>query len=201
MSEYVIGLRGGIGTGKSTVSGLFAAKGIVIADADIAARRIVEPGRPAYKAIVEHFGHGILNKDGVLDRAKLRAIVFKDAAKRVFLESKTRPSIVQYLLDEMANAQSPYTVLVLSTGLGKVMGMNRLLVVDAPIELQIKRVMLRDDNTRLQVEAIITAQPSRELRVKDADDVILNDGEIDQLVLEVDKLHELYLTKATSNLS
>ena len=201
MSEYVIGLRGGIGTGKSIVSGLFAAKGIVIADADIAARRIVEPGRPAYKAIVEHFGHGILNKDGVLNRAKLRAIVFKDAAKRVFLESKTRAFIVQYLLEEIAHAQSPYTILVLSTGLGKVMGMNRLLVVDAPIELQIKRVMLRDDNTRLQVEAIITAQPSRELRVKDADDVILNDGEIDQLVLEVDKLHKLYLTEATRKLS
>jgi len=201
VSEYVIGLRGGIGTGKSTVSGLFAAKGIVIADADIAARRIVEPDRPAYKAIVEHFGEGILNEDGVLNRAKLREIVFKDAAKRVFLESKTRAFIVQYLLDEMANALSPYTVLVLSTGLGKVMGMNRLLVVDAPIELQIKRVMLRDDNTRHQVEAIIAAQPSRELRVKDADHVILNDRVIDQLVLEVDKLHELYLTEATSNLS
>ena len=196
MSKYVVGLRGGIGTGKSSVSNLFAAKGIVIADADVVARKIVEPGRPAYTAIVEHFGDQVIKKDGLLNRAKLREIIFKDEAKRIFLESQTRGPIVQDLLDEIAKATSVYTMLVLSTGFGKVMGMNRLLVVDAPIELQIKRVMLRDNNTRYQVESIIAAQPSREQRVRDADDVIINDAAIDQLSLQVDKLHMLYLSQA-----
>ncbi len=201
MSRYVVGLRGGIGTGKSTVSDLFAAKGVVIVDADIAARRIVEPGRPAYNAIVEYFGDDVLQNNGILNRAKLRVLVFKDEAKRLFLESQTRGPIVQDLLDEVANAESPYAILVLSTGLGKVMGMNRLLVVDAPIELQIKRVMVRDNNPRQQVEAILAAQPSRELRVKDADDIILNDDEIDRLEPEVEKLHALYLSEARGNAS
>ena len=201
MSKYVVGLRGGIGTGKSTVSDLFAAKAVVIVDADIAARRIVEPGRPAYNAIVEYFGDDVLQNNGILNRAKLRVLVFKDEAKRLFLESQTRGPIVQDLLDEVANAESPYAILVLSTGLGKVMGMNRLLVVDAPIELQIKRVMVRDNNPRQQVEAILAAQPSRELRVKDADDIILNDDEIDRLELEVEKLHALYLAEARGNAS
>ena len=199
MSKYVVGLRGGIGTGKSTVSDLFAAKGVVIVDADIAARRIVEPGRPAYNAIVEYFGDDVLQNNGILNRAKLRVLVFKDEAKRLFLESQTSGPIVQDLLDEVANAESPYAILVLSTGLGKVMGMNRLLVVDAPIELQIKRVMVRDNNPRQQVEAILAAQPSRELRVKDADDIILNDDEIDRLELDVERLHALYLAEARDN--
>mgnify|MGYP002838885192 FL=1 len=201
MSRYVVGLRGGIGTGKSTVSDLFSAKGVVIVDADIAARRIVEPGRPAYNAIVEYFGDDVLQNNGILNRAKLRVLVFKDEAKRLFLESQTRGPIVQDLLDEVANAESPYAILVLSTGLGKVMGMNRLLVVDAPIELQIKRVMVRDNNPRQQVEAILAAQPSRELRVKDADDIILNDDEIDRLEPEVEKFHALYLSEARGNAS
>ena len=104
-------------------------------------------------------------------------------------------------MDEVANAESPYVILVLSTGLGKVMGMNRLLVVDAPIELQIKRVMVRDNNPQRQVEAIVATQPSRELRVRDADDIILNDDEIDRLEPEVEKLHALYIAEAKSNAS
>ena len=199
MSNYVVGLRGGIGTGKSSVSNLFANKGVVIADADVSARRVVEPGRPSYNAILEHFGDEIIDKNGLLNRVKLREIIFKDKVKRIFVESQTRGSIVQDLLDQIAKAKTPYTMLVLSTGLGKVMGMNRLLVVDAPVELQIKRVMLRDSNTRHQVESIIAAQPSRERRVKDADDLIVNDAEIGQLVLEVEKLHAMYLSEAMRN--
>ena len=196
MSEFVVGLRGGIGTGKSTVSDLFALKGIIVADADIAARRVVEPGRPAYQAIVEYFGEDVLQTDGTIDRAQLRKIVFQDDSKRLFLESQTRGPIVQDLLEEIAAASSPYAMLVLSTGLGKVMGMDKLLVVDAPAETQIQRVMARDGNTRGQVEAILAEQPSRELRVKDADDIILNDGDINILETEVEKLHARYLSAA-----
>ena len=201
MSEFVVGLRGGIGTGKSTVSDIFGDKGVIIADADVAARRVVEPGRPAFKAIVDFFGTEILQKDGYLDRAKLRKIVFQDETKRLFLESKTRGPIVQDLLDEVSRAKSPYSILVLSTGLGKVMGMNRLLVVDAPSELQIERVMARDNNPRSQVEAILEAQPPRNLRLKDADDIILNEGNVEHLAVEVEKLHQLYLKEARKHVS
>ena len=161
----------------------------------------MEPGRPAFQAIVDFFGTQVLQKDGNLDRAKLRKVVFQDETKRLFLESKTRGPIVQDLLDEVSRAKSPYSILVLSTGLGKVMGMNRLLVVDAPSELQIERVMARDNNPRSQVEAILEAQPPRNLRLKDADDIILNEGNVEHLAVEVEKLHQLYLKEARKHVS
>jgi dephospho-CoA kinase len=192
MTDYVVGLRGGIGTGKSTVSDLFADKGIVIADADISARTVVEPGKPAYLALIEKFGDSILQADGTLDRAKMRARVFSNEQDRKFLESQTHGPIIEDLMQSIQNAESEYALLVLSTGTGKWPIMQRLLVVDAPIELQIERVMARDNNSREQVEAIINTQPPREVRVKDADDIILNDGDSEQLKLEVEKLHQLY---------
>ena len=192
MSEYIVGLRGGIGTGKSTVSDLFAARGVTVADADVSARRVVEPGQPAYERIVEAFGSEVLQENGQLDRARLRSIVFADDEKRRFLERQTQGPIVADLLQIVREARSPYAILVLSTGTGKVMGMNRLLVVDAPVEIQIARVMARDSNSREQVEAIIAAQPPREIRVADADDLIINDGDPAHLAPQVDALHERY---------
>lgn len=196
MSDFVVGLRGGIGTGKSTVSDLFAEKGIVVADADVSARTVVEPGRPAYQAIVEYFGDEILLSDGYLNRPKLREIVFADQDKRRFLERQTVGLIVQDLAEQIEAATSAYAVLVLSTGVGKTPQMNRLLVVDASVEQQIERVMARDNNSRAQVEAILEAQPPRQVRLRDADDVILNDGDIEQVTVEVEKLHALYLSLA-----
>ncbi len=196
MTQYVIGLRGGIGTGKSTVSDLFAAKGIVIADADVSARTIVEPGKPAYDAIVAHFGREILQEDQTLDRAALRSRVFSDADERQFLESVTQRRIIEDLYEIVTGATSPYSILVLSTGLGKTAMMQRLLVVDAPAELQVERAMQRDNNTREQVEAIMAVQPTRDVRVREADDLIINDGDLSKLSLEVDQLHQLYLSLA-----
>ncbi len=192
MSEYVVGLRGGIGTGKSTVSDLFAEHGIVIADADISARTVVEPGRPAYTNIVKHFGPDILQADETLDRARLRERVFASKEDRRFLEQQTHGPIIEDLMMILKQATSPYAILVLSTGTGRMAPMNRLLVVDAPQELQIERVMARDNNTRDQVEAILQAQPDRETRVRDADDLIVNDGDPEKLKVEVGKLHQLY---------
>ena len=193
MAKFVVGLRGGIGTGKTSVSDLFAARSVTVADADISARRVVEPGRPAYKKIVEHFGQDILLPDETLDRAKLREIVFQDPASRSFLEQQTQRPIVDDLLTWINDAESAYTILVLSTGLGKWPLMQRLLVVDATRDSQIRRVMARDNNSRQQVEAILNAQPSREDRLQDADDIIVNEGDLAALELEVEKLHALYL--------
>ncbi len=197
MSSFVVGLRGGIGTGKSTVSGLFADAGIVIADADISARTVVEPDKPAYQAIVERFGQSVLQDDKELDRAALRELVFSNNEHRLFVEKQTHGPIIQDLLNITSSADSPYAILVLSTGVGKTPMMHRLLVVDAPLENQISRVMRRDNNTREQVQAILRAQPEREIRMTDADDVIINDGEQEHVALEVKKLHHLYLSLST----
>jgi len=197
MSKFIVGLRGGIGTGKSTVSELFADSGIVVADADISARTVVEPGKPAYKAIFKRFGESVLQKDRTLDRATLRELVFSDDDHRLFVEKQTHSSIIEDLLTITSRADSDYAILVLSTGIGRNPMMHRLLVVDAPLENQISRVMKRDNNTREQVEAILRAQPNRETRMTDADDVIVNDGEQHQLALEVQKLHQLYLALST----
>ena len=197
MSKFVVGLRGGIGTGKSTVSDLFADAGIVVADADISARTVVEPGKPAYEAIVERFGESVVQKDGTLDRPVLRELVFSDNDHRLFVEKQTHSSIVEDLLNITSSADSDYAILVLSTGIGRNPMMDRLLVVDAPLEDQISRVMQRDNNTQKQVAAILRAQPDRKARMTDADDVIINDGEQHQLTLEVQKLHQLYLALST----
>jgi dephospho-CoA kinase len=193
MSKFIVGLRGGIGTGKSTVSELFADFGIVIADADISARTTVEPGKAAYEAIVERFGESVLRKDRTLDRAALRKLVFSDNKHRLFMEKQTHRSIIEDLLSITSNGDSDYAILVLSTGVGKNPMMHRLLVVDAPLESQISRVMRRDNNTYEQVKAILRAQPDRETRMTDADDVIINNREQQQLAKEVHKLHKLYL--------
>ena len=197
MSKFVVGLRGGIGTGKSTVSDLFSEAGIVVADADISARTVVEPGKPAFDAIVERFGESVLRDDKALDRAALRELVFSDNEHRLFVEKQTHGPIIEDLLNITSNADSAYAILVLSTGIGKNPMMHRLLVVDAPLENQISRVIQRDNNTREQVEAILRAQPDRKTRMTDADDVIINDGEQEHLALEVQKLHRLYLSLST----
>ena len=193
MSKFVVGLRGGIGTGKSTVSELFADAGIVIADADVSARTVVEPGKPAYEAIVARFGESVLQEDRTLDRPALRELVFSNNDNRLFVEKQTHRPIIEDLVNITSSADSDYAILVLSTGVGKNPMMHRLLIVDAPLEHQISRVTQRDNNTREQVAAILRAQPDRQTRMTDADDVIVNDGERHQLVLEVQKLHQLYL--------
>ncbi len=191
---FVVGLRGGIGTGKSTVSDLFAGHGITIADADISARKVVEPGTPAHSAIVERFGQNILLADRTLNRAKLREIIFADKQHRRFLESQTHLAIIQDLQQQLALSASPYAILVLSTGLGKTPMMQRLLVVDAPAALQLQRVMARDQNSHEQVLSIMSAQPSREERVQDAEDIIVNSGDLKTLTSKVDLLHQQYLS-------
>ena len=197
MSKFIVGLRGGIGTGKSTVAELFADFGIVVADADISARKVVEPGKPAYEAILERFGESVLQKDKTLDRPALRELVFSDNENRLFVEKQTHDSIIEDLLSITSSANSDYAILVLSTGIGRNSMMHRLLVVDAPLENQISRVMQRDNNTHEQVKAILRAQPDRETRMTNADDVIINDGEQYPLALKVKKLHQLYLTLST----
>ncbi|XOV87308.1 MAG: dephospho-CoA kinase [Pseudomonadota bacterium] len=198
--SFVVGITGGIGSGKTAVTDLFAARGITIADADVASRTVVEPGRPALQAVVEHFGKGVLNADGTLDRRALRNIVFSNEAERKVLESITVPAIMTELRAILAASESAYALLMLSSGGGKSPLVARNLVVDVSVETQISRVMARDQSTREQVLAIMAAQPSRETRLAYADDIITNEGSMETLDAAVEQLHQKYLVLATGSL-
>ncbi len=199
MSNFVVGLTGGIGSGKTAVSDRFHALGISIVDADIAARVVVEPGKPALREIQEHFGAAILQSDGSLDRAALREKVFKHDVERKWLEQLLHPLINKEIQTELSLSTSPYTILVspilIETGQSRFT--NRILVVDVPLEVQIQRTMARDDNSEEQVRNIIKAQTSREQRAAAADDIILNDQDLQKLDHDIAGLHAKYLKMAT----
>ena len=199
MSHFVIGITGGIGSGKTAVTDRFQARGITIADADVASREVVQPGMPALEAIAEHFGPEVIQADGTMDRAAIRKIVFAEPDERKWLESVTVPAIMNNLREVLNRSTSPYSLLMLSSGTGQSPLVQRSLVVDAPPELQISRVMARDANDEEQVRAIMSAQPSRETRLEYADDVIINDGSFERLDEVVQVLHEKYLKMAADN--
>jgi dephospho-CoA kinase len=193
---WVLGLTGGIGSGKSAAAERFAAHGIHMVDADQAARWVVEPGRPALKQLAEHFGAEILQADGSLDRSALRQKIFEDPQQRRWVEALLHPLIAQEIADNLAKATSPYAVFVspLMVESGQYKRTDRLLVIDAPVELQRARTLARDTTTAEQVEAILKAQATREQRLALANDVLLNDRDLAWLHAEVDRLHHFYLT-------
>ena len=193
---WVLGLTGGIGSGKSAAAERFAEHGIHVVDADQAARWVVEPGRPALVQLVEHFGADILQADGRLNRGELRTRIFADAEQRRWVEGVLHPLIAQEIADNLAKATSPYAVFVspLMVESGQYKKTDRLLVIDAPPALQKSRTLARDTTTAEQVEAIMQAQASREQRLALADDVLVNDRDLAWLHSEVDRLHHFYLT-------
>lgn len=192
---HVIGLTGGIGSGKSTVAGLFAEYGIPIIDADQVARELVAPGQPALQRIVQTFGEEILNGDGTLDRKKLRDLIFHDSKQRKQLEAILHPLIREDMLDQLDSLEAPYAILVipLLVDTGNWEMIDRILVVDTEEDLQIERVMQRDNVSLEQAEAIIDNQVSRQERLAAADDVIENIGNTEDLKIQVKRLHEFYL--------
>ena len=195
----VIGITGGIGSGKTAVSDRFAARGITVVDADLASRVVVEPGRPALAAIAEHFGSDVITPDGALDRAALRQRVFADSAERRWLEALLHPLIGEEIRAGLARSTSAYAILVspLLFESGQVEMVDRVLVVDVPESLQVTRTAARDGNSEDQVRAIMAAQADRATRLARADDVIANDGSLDDLDRQVEALHQHYLKLAS----
>lgn len=195
MSKFVVGLTGGIGSGKTTVANLFAAEGITLVDADIVAREVVAKDSKGLKAIVEHFGTEMLTPEGELDRAKLRERIFNQSAEREWLNQLLHPMIRQEMLEQVKNATSPYVIMVVpllfENGLDRLV--NRTLVVDISPELQISRTVIRDQVDATQVNNIINSQCSRSEKLAKADDIIDNQGEISALKREVLALHQRYL--------
>ncbi|MEE4658912.1 MAG: dephospho-CoA kinase [Halieaceae bacterium] len=187
----VVGITGGIGSGKTAVTDRLKTHGIQIVDADIAARVIMQPGQPALAAVAERFGDGILLDDGSLDRAALRKIVFADPAERQWLEQLTHPLIAAEIQRQLAAAQPPYVVFVspLLTETEQAGFCDQIVVVDVPESVQVERTMSRDSNDAAQVQRIMAAQASREARIARADKVIDNSGSLEALQTRVDALH------------
>lgn len=193
----IIGLTGGIGSGKSTVARAFGTRGIGWVDADDIAREVVKPGEPALHAISERYDPSILHPNGELDRAALRAIVFAEPKERAWLEAQTHPRIRQRLierLDELLHHGSPYVLLVspLLFESGQHTLVERALVVDVPQELQLARTQARDGVSHEQASAIIAAQLPRDVRNQRADDIIDNSGDENALNARVAALDARY---------
>jgi dephospho-CoA kinase len=200
MKNFVVGLTGGIGSGKSAVSARFETLGIAVVDADQASRTVVQPGQPALAAIAERFGKGILGSDGGLDRALLRQKIFADPAEREWLEKLLHPRIAIEIFSGLQAATSPYALLVSPLLLEARQDTlaNRVLVVDVRESTQLARTMARDANSEQQVRAIMAAQIGRDARLARADDVIRNEGSLAELHAQVDALHGCYLELAAT---
>ena len=202
MSDYIIGLTGGIASGKSALEREFVARGIFVADADRIAREVVEPGQPALTAVVAHFGKEILTADGRLDRAGLRARIFQNEGARHALEGILHPLIRTRLQAQCHAATSPYAVAMiplLTEGGGRATypWLDRILVVDAPPTLQKSRLMLRDGIDAALAERMIAAQANRTQRLALADDIVVNDGDLAHLRAAIEELDGRYRALAT----
>lgn len=195
MSSFIVGLTGGIGSGKTAVSDRFAKLGIGIVDADVISREVVEPGTEALTAITTHFGKGLIQADGQLDRAALRQTIFADPNAKTWLETLLHPLIAKYTIEQLGAAQSTYALYVspLLVESQQQTLCHRLVVVDVPESLQLKRTMTRDNNEQDQVERIMASQASRENRLAAATDVIDNTTGFDDLDLQINRLHQQFL--------
>jgi len=194
---FCVGLTGGIASGKSAVADRFAARGIVVVDADVAAREVVAPGQPALADIVAAFGDGVLQADGTLDRAALRRHVFGDDAARRRLEAILHPRIRVRMHEQARRAGGPYVIVaipLLAEGGGRLAypWLDRILVVDVPREVQLARLVRRDGIELPLAERMLAAQADRASRLAIADDVIVNEGALALLDAEVDALDRRY---------
>ncbi|RFA30335.1 dephospho-CoA kinase [Alkalilimnicola ehrlichii] len=197
-SLYIVGLTGGVASGKSTVAELFAELGVPVLDADVAAREVVEPGTAGLARLVDTFGATIIDKHGRLDRRSLRNVVFQDQTARQQLEAILHPLIRQRLLDQLDQIQAAYVILVVpllvESDFSKLV--DRILVIDVPVETQRSRLMQRDACDRTQADAIIASQTERQRRLDAANDVLENSAGPNELKPKVEALHRHYLSLA-----
>ena len=202
MSDCIIAITGGVASGKSTVDRLFHALGVVVADADVAAREAVAPGSEGLDEVVAAFGEGVLGVDGQLDRPAMRRRVFADADARRRLETIIHPRVRETLRNTCQAASGPYVIAsipLLAEGGGRdaYPWLQRILVVDVPESVQLARLLQRDGIDEALARTMIAAQASRRERLAIADDVLVNDGPLDALHAQVEALDRLYRRLAT----
>ncbi|UPR57675.1 dephospho-CoA kinase [Vibrio sp. ED004] len=196
----IIGLSGGIASGKTTIANLFNEHfGIDVVDADIVAREVVALGSEGLNQITAHFGEDILLEDGTLNRAKLREVIFSDPTEKQWLNDLLHPMIRDKIDSDLSKVTSPYALLVAPLLVeNQMQGMaDRVLIVDVPAEVQIERTMSRDNVSREQVASILKSQASREQRLAVADDVIKNHTKNQELLPQITDLHQKYLAIST----
>jgi dephospho-CoA kinase len=194
--KFAVGLTGGIGSGKSTVADLFAARGAAVIDTDLIAHQLSAPGGVAIDALRQAFGDDFITPQGALDRHRMRALVFSDSDARRRLEAILHPLIQSEAERTAALAEGDYTIFVvplLNEASSWRQRTDRILVIDCDEATQIARVMLRNQLSAEQVKAIIAAQIPRERRLAMADDIIENNGDSAALPSHIDRLHALYL--------
>lgn len=200
VGKWVLGLTGGIGSGKSAVSDMFEQFNITVVDADIVAREVVAPKTKGLKEIKAHFGDQVLNEDGSLNRAQLRHIIFADESQKAWLNNLLHPLIREKILSDLNSATSQYVVLVapllFENNLDKYC--QHTLVVDVPVEIQISRTVRRDNVSEQQAMSIISAQMKREDKLAKADDVLDNNRDLTLVASDVETLHARYLIKANA---
>ena len=196
--SFILGITGGIGSGKSAATQWFESQGIVVVDADIVAREVVELGQPALKEIQLSFGDWVLLEDGNLNRRALREHIFQFPEARETLEKITHPAIRQSIIQQLQQAESPYVILVspllFETSQHKLV--QHTLLIDADEQTQLQRASQRDGQTEEQIRKIIAAQMSRTQKQQLANDIVLNDGLLAHLHKQLQPLHLNYLQRA-----
>ena len=193
--RYVVGLTGGIGSGKSAAAQIFRTCGVEVIDADSLAREVVEPGQPALSDIAAYFGSELLTAEGHLDRAALRKIVFSNSEQKSWLENLLHPLIAKLLQRRLNATKSPYAILesplLLETEQYKLV--DRVIVIDVNEEIQIARSVRRDGSDEAVIRSIIASQIDRSKRIQHADDLVSNEEGLEQLREKVEALHSKYL--------
>ena len=191
----IIGLTGGIGSGKSAAADFFQNEGISVIDTDQLARKVIEKDTPGYSKVVDSFGANILDNNDSIDRAKLREEVFHDNEKRKILESITHPLVRELMVQKISSSTSPYSIimvpLIFETHSAK--NYDRVLVIDCDVEIQLARAMARDENSADLIQKIIDSQCSRSERLSIANDVIPNNHSIEDLKKRSLAMHNFYL--------
>lgn len=194
----IVGITGGIGSGKSAATDRFMQLGVDVVDADLMSREVVKPGKPALASIAQHFGaNRVLLPDGTLNRRALREIIFADAQQKKWLENLLHPLIRDEIMQRLQQCKPPYCLLssplLLETDQHKLC--DRVLLIDAPEMLQLSRTTARDQTSAEAVQTIMSSQLSRDQRRAAAHDIIVNDGELSALHTAVDRQHQRYLER------
>lgn len=199
--HFVVGLTGGIGSGKSAASQWFEQQEICVVDADIVAREVVEPNQPALFAIQNAFGDWVIDSDGTLNRRALREHIFASPDARQVLEGITHPAIRNRIIEQLAQAKSPYVILVspLLFETNQHALTQHTLLIDASEELQIQRASSRDGQSAEQIQKIIQAQMPRHKKQQLANDIVINDGDLTHLYQQLEPLHQNYLKRANGS--
>ncbi len=198
---YCIGLTGNIASGKSSVASFFENLGIAIFSADFISKQLTQIGKEAYNEIINHFGSVVIQEDQQLNRKKLREIIFNNPNERFWLEQLLHPMIRKQLAQEVKLCCSPYCIVEIPLLQNKTHYpyIQRILLVTSSLDIQVERIMKRDQCTREQALAIISTQPSNEQRLNYADDVLINNEGLLQLKIKVEQLHLYYLQQAAIN--